>query len=142
MLLSFIYVLRQKASAGQWQRRLEPGKGKATYYLEPGTGRLTWDHHLNTSLSQMLAHIHSVDQFLALLAPDIRSDMQARWQAVQRGEVVKETFQFQLNGQTHHHLQLQESKLIGLSGPGGIAVVGYLEENPHSVLSFHHSRGG
>ncbi len=140
LLLSFVYIQKRIVADGRMRQLQGPGHGRATYYLEPQSGRLTWDENLNTPLSQQLSAIERADQLLALLSPGEREAMQARWQAARRGESTDEIFHFHLILTPPHRIGLQESKLVALRGPGGMALVGYWEEAPHSKISIHRPR--
>ena len=140
LLLSFVYIQKRAAADGQMQQQQGPGHGRAAYYLAPESGRLTWDENIDTPLSQQLLDIDRVDRLLALLSVEEREVMQARWQAARHGEPPDEIFHFHLTLTPSHRIPLQESKLVVLRGPEGMALVGYWDEAPHSKVSIHRHR--
>lgn len=140
LLLTFVYIQKRIIDDGQTQQVQGPGRGRASWYLEPASGRLTWDKNLDTPFSRQLAGIDRAQRLLALLSEPEREAMQKRWQAVLRGESVDDDFHFHLTLVPPHRIHIQESKLVALQGPNGMALVGYWDEAPHNKVSTHRAR--
>ncbi|MGB7803053.1 MASE1 domain-containing protein [Buttiauxella sp.] len=113
LLLNFVYLLKHHVT-----------HVVSSYYLDPRTGRLTWDNSA-TVLSQQLAKIGHIDQLFSFMSPDDQSKMRERWEAVQKGGVIKQPFPFLLTLSPSKKLPLHETKLIALQQPDGVVLIGY-----------------
>lgn len=115
LLLNFVYLLKH-------HQRSSP---VLSYYLDPKSGLLIWDQSSTSTLTQYLATINHTDQLFSLMSLGDQQKMRERWAIVQNKSTLNGSFQFLLALSPTHTLRLQETKLIALQQPDGVALIGY-----------------
>jgi len=115
LLLNFVYMLKHHQEATP----------ASSYYLDFTSGRLTWDNNSPSALTQQLSSIRHIDELFAYMSPDDQQKMRDRWALAQSGRAIKGSFRFLLTLSPSNKLHLQETKLIALQQPNGVALIGY-----------------